>query len=123
MTGSGCMEARIKKFDEICLSKEEQRQIAEFDEAELLALKECKQKAKGFVWNSIKSVGFGSPIGAVKAVKNAYQFNKSDDELSKIREEKNQLRQMAQTRYEKAMELGNNQAVSQYQKGDLSYEC
>lgn len=114
------MEERIKKFDALCLNVDEQEQLTKLNEAEVLALKECKKKAAGFAWSSFTAVGLGSPVGAVNTVRNAQQFNKQQEELNKIKEERDRLRQQAQERYQKAAELNNN--VKYQQKGDMNYE-
>jgi|GEM_PF-4774182 len=114
------MEERIKKFDALCLNVDEQEQLTKLNEAEVLTLKERKKKAAGFVWSSFTAVGLGSPIGAVNTVRNAQQFNKQQEELSRIKDERDKLRQQAQGRYEKAAALNDN--VKYQQKGDMDYE-
>lgn len=50
----------------------------------------------------------------------AQQFNKQQEELSRIKDERDKLRQQAQGRYEKAAALNDN--VKYQQKGDMDYE-
>lgn len=123
MTSASQMEERIKKLDALCLNEDEQDQICKLNEAEVAALRARKQKAKSFAWSSFTAIGFASPVGAVNTVRNACQFNKSEDELNKIRNERDKLRQQAQERYEKAMGLDVNQVLSQMQKEEgMCYE-
>lgn len=117
---SRTMEERIKKFDKLCLNKEEQQQIDKLNVAEHEALQTRSRHASGFAWNSVKAIGFGSALGAINTVRKACQYNKADSQLQEIKNKQADLRQRAKERYEKTMGISVDKTLG-FEKGDFCY--
>lgn len=102
------MQERLKKLDALCLSIEERAEVGRLNEAEMLAFKESKKYAGKTAWNSFKAVTgsvIGSSFGVIGAADNMQRYNASEDNLNKINTRRDEIRQKAQDRYEKAMGL------------------
>lgn len=117
---SRTMEERIKKFDKLCLDKDEQQQIDKLKVAEHEALQTRSRHASGFAWNSVKAIGFGSAFGAINTVRKACQYNKADSQLREIKNKQADLRQRAKERYEKTMGISVDKTLG-FEKGDFCY--
>ena len=119
MSSVNDIEKRIQKLERFCLSREEQKQAQAFDRAEILALKEQKRRLAGFAVSSASGVLLALPIGAVNAVRNAYEYEKFQLQKNRARNQREKLLQKVQERYEKAMRLGVK--CDDYQKGCDGY--
>jgi len=101
------MSDRLKKFETLCYTPEEQTRIEQLNES-IRALKETKSASeKAFAWNSAKAL-MGSPIGAYGAVREAYKSNKAFNEYNKINLDLESIRDAARNRCDKIIsEFGN----------------
>lgn len=106
------MEERIKKFDALCLNTDEQVKVAEFNAVELKALKDRKKSIGSFAWNGTMAM-LGSPVAAVKTVNSAGKVNRADEAIRDAKSNLEQLRAVAQERYEKATGLCVNDVLNQ----------
>ena len=113
------MQERLRKFDALCLNLEEREEVCKLNEAEMLAFKESRKRAGKTAWNSFKAVTggvIGSSFGVIGAADNMQRYNDSEDNLNKINIRRDEIRQKAQERYEKAMGLSADVVIDNAEK-------
>lgn len=114
------LEAKMKRFDKLCLDYDEQQKLDALKQAECAAIKTRDRQAVGFAWNSTKAIAFGSAFGAVKSVRNAVKYNRANTQVNEIKEQQSTLRQRAKERYERLTGVSVDQTLG-WQKGDVCY--
>ncbi len=96
------MDERLKKLDAFCLNDEEKVTMDKLNTEYTDYLKDRKAQERKLAWNSVKAVGFGSPFGAIGAAKNACKLDKTQDRLTKIDKQREDIRARAHKRYAEA---------------------
>lgn len=110
---SNYMDERLKKLDAFCLSDEEKIEMNKLNAEYVDQLRDRKAQERKFMWNSVKAVGLGSPFGAVGAAKNACAIDKTQDRLTNIDKQRDDIRAKAQQRYAEAAGMVPDQALHQ----------
>lgn len=110
----------LKKFDKLCLNRDEQQQIDKLKEAEHQAVRTRSSHLARFTFDSVRAVGFGSPMGAIKSVRDACKYNQANKQVTEIKEQQSVLRQRAKERYERTVGVSVDKMLG-WKGEDLCY--
>lgn len=114
------LKERLKKFDELCLDRDEQQQIDMLKKAEQQAVRTRGSHLARFTFDSVRAVGFGSPMGAIKSVRDVCKYNQANKQVTEIKEKQSTLRQRAKERYERTVGVSVDKTLG-WKGEDLCY--